>query len=38
MKVQDFVLLIKKIVVGVIITAVPLIILLITLWLVKKSL
>jgi hypothetical protein len=38
MKGQDFVILIKKIVVGVIITAVPLIIFLIGLWLVRKSL
>jgi len=38
MKVQDFVILIKKIIVGIIVTAVPLIIFLITLWLVRKSL
>jgi hypothetical protein len=38
MKGQDFVILIKKIVVGVIITAVPLIIFLVTIWLVKKTL
>jgi len=38
MKGQDFIILIKKIVVGIIITAVPLIIFLITLWLVRKSL
>jgi hypothetical protein len=38
MKGQDFVILIKKIVVGIIITAVPLIIFLVMLWLVRKSL
>jgi hypothetical protein len=38
MKGQDLVILVKKIVVGIIITAVPLIIFLIGLWLVRKSL
>ncbi len=35
---QDFVILAKKIIVGILVTAVPLIIFLVTLWLVKKVL
>ncbi len=35
---QDFIILIKKIIVGIIITAVPLIIFLVGIWLVKKAL
>ncbi len=38
MKGQDFIILIKKIIVGLIITAVPLIIFLVGIWLVTKSL
>jgi hypothetical protein len=38
MKGQDLIILVKKIIVGIIITAVPLIIFLVGLWLVRKSL
>jgi hypothetical protein len=38
MKGQDLLILVKKIIVGIIITAVPLIIFLVGLWLVRKSL